>query len=376
MSLAGDVYEVHGKNSVSEKHPISASRGRVALFTGIAVALALFAVAAGWALATILDEPEEVLESTPFTFVEVVEDEVGSSINLNTVAEWTPVPVGVTQASGTVTTVNVEPGQEVAAGTVLFTVNLRPVVVAQGDVPGFRPLAPGTTGADVAQLQQFLTALELYTGATDGGFGNATAAAVRAWQRTLGVQATGVVEPGDLIFVPTLPTRVALDTEKIVRGATLAAGDVVVSGLAVSPEFSIPVTEQQAGLLTTGTRVEITSPTGQAWEGFAGEQTADENGLIQVALTGRDGAVICGEACGEITVTEPALLLSRIITVESVAGLTVPSAALVTDASGEVAVIDQSGERRPVQVVTSARGMSVIEGVDAGLRVRVPATEG
>ena len=106
------------------------------------------------------------------------------------------------------------------------------------------------------------------------------------------------------------------------------------------------------------------------------EQTTDENGLIQVALTGRDGAVICGEACGEIPVTEPALLLSRIITVESVAGLTVPSAALVTDAAGEVAVIDESGERRPVQVVTSARGMSVIEGVDAGLRVRVPATEG
>lgn len=349
-------------------------RGRIALFIGIAVVVVLLAGAAGWAIATVLDEPEEVLESTPFTFVEIVEGEVGSSINLNTVAEWTPVPVGITQASGTVTTVNVEPGQEVAAGTVLFTVNLRPVVIAQGDVPGFRPLAVGTTGTDVAQLQQFLTALELYSGATNGAFGNATAAAVRAWQRTLGVQATGVLEPGDLIFVPTLPTRVALDAEKVVRGATVTAGDAVVSGLPVSPEFSIPVTEQQASLLTTGTRVEITSPTGQAWEGFAGEQTSDENGLIQVTLTGRDGAVICAEACGEIPVTEPALLLSRIITVESVAGLTVPSAALVTDASGVVSVIDADGESRPVQVVTSARGMSVIEGVDAGLRVRVPAT--
>ena len=349
-------------------------RRRVASFISLAAVVALLAATAGWAIATVLDEPEEVLESTPFTFVEVVEGEVGSSINLNTVAEWTPVPVGVTQATGTVTTVNVEPGQEVAAGTVLFTVNLRPVVIAQGDVPGFRPLAVGTTGADVAQLQQFLAALQLYSGATDGAFGNATAAAVRAWQRTLGVQATGVVEPGDLIFVPTLPTRVALDGEKVVRGATVAAGDAVVSGLPVSPEFSIPVTEQQASLLTTGTRVEITSPTGQEWEGFAGEQSTDENGLIQVALAGRDGAVICGEACGEIPVTEPALLLSRIITVESVAGLTVPSAALVTDASGMVAVIDAEGERLPVEVVTSARGMSVIEGVDAGLRVRVPAT--
>lgn len=349
-------------------------RQRIASVIGAALVIALFAAAAGWAVATVLDEPDEVLDSTQYTFVEVVEGEVGASLTLNTVARWTPVPVGVTQASGTVTTVDVEPGQEVAAGTVLFTVNLRPVVIAQGDVPGFRPLAVGTTGTDVAQLQQFLTARELYSGATDGAFGNATAAAVRAWQRTLGVQATGIVEPGDLIFVPTLPTRVALDAEKVVRGATITAGDTVVSGLPVSPEFSIPITEQQASLLTTGTRVEITSPTGQAWEGFAGEQSSDENGLIQVALTGRDGAIICAEACGEIPVTEPALLLSRIITVESVAGLTVPSAALVTNASGVVSVIAVDGESLPVRVVTSARGMSVIEGVDAGLRVRVPAT--
>lgn len=357
-----------------EKSPAWPSAQRLAPLIVVAIVATLLVGAAGWAIATVLDEPDEVLESTPFTFVEVVEGEVGASITLNTVAEWTPVPVGVTQASGTVTTVNVDPGQEVSAGIVLFTVNLRPVVIAQGDVPGFRALAVGTVGSDVAQLQQFLTTLGLYAGAVDGSFGGATASAVRAWQRSLGLQATGVLEPGDLIFVPTLPTRVALDGEKVVRGATLAAGESVVSGLPASPEFRIPVTEQQAGLLTAGIRVEITSPTGAAWEGFAGERSTDANGIIEVALTGRDGAVICGEACREIPVTEPALLLSRIITVESVAGLTVPSAALVTDASGEVSVIDSDGEERPVSVVTSARGMSVIEGVDAGLRVRVPAT--
>lgn len=356
-----------------QQHPPK-SRRRIMSFIGIGAVIAIIAAGAGWAIATVLDEPEEVLESTPFTFVEVVEGEVGSSINLNTVSEWTPVPVGVTLATGTVTTVNVEPGQEVVAGTVLFTVNLRPVVVAQGVVPGFRPLAVGTKGPDVAQLQQFLTSLSLYAGAPEGDFGASTAAAVRAWQLDVGVQATGVVEPGDLIFVPTLPTRVALDTDKIARGTTVTAGDAVVSGLPVSPVFSVPVTEQQAGLLATGTRVEITGPTGQAWEGFAGEQTTDANGLIHVALIGRDDSVICAEACAEIPVTEPLLLRSRVITVESVAGLTVPSAALVTDAVGTVSVIDGDGEARRVQVVTSARGMSVIEGVDAGLRVRVPAT--
>lgn len=341
---------------------------------GVIAVVALLGGAVGWAIATVLDEPDEVLDSTPFTFVEVVEGEVGSSLNLNTVAEWTSAPVGATQANGTITTVNIEPGQEVAAGTVLFTVNLRPVVVAQGDVPTFRPLQAGTTGADVAQLQRLLASLELYSGDADGRFGEGAAASVRAWQRSLDLQATGVVEPGDVIFVPALPARVALDAELIARGATVTAGDVVVSALPTSPIFSIPVTEQQASLLTTGVRVEITSPTGQAWEGFAGEQTTNEDGLIEVFLEGLDGSVICGDACGELPTTEPSLLQSRIITVENVAGLTVPSAALVTDASGTVSVIDSDGETRPVEVVTSARGMSIIEGVDAGLRVRVPAT--
>ena len=66
----------------------------------------------------------------------------------------------------------------------------------------------------------------------------------------------------------------------------------------------------------------------------------------------------------------------RIVIVESVTGLTVPSAALLSKADGSIVVIDSEGIEYPVTVVTSARGLSIIEGVDAGTRVRVPATEG
>jgi hypothetical protein len=37
-------------------------------------------------------------------------------------------------------------------------------------------------------------------------------------------------------------------------------------------------------------------------------------------------------------------------------------------------VVDEEGQELPVTIITSAKGMSVIEGVEAGLRVRVPAT--
>jgi len=44
----------------------------------------------------------------------------------------------------------------------------------------------------------------------------------------------------------------------------------------------------------------------------------------------------------------------------------------VTDAQGRTLVIDAEGSRHVVNVITAAQGMSVVEGVDAGLRVRVP----
>jgi hypothetical protein len=338
-------------------------------------ALALLAAggALGWAASTLLTPADDVLDSTSFTYVEVVEGEVGSSINLNTVAEWTPVPVAANLASGTVTTVNVEPGQEVAAGTVLYTVNLRPVVIAQGSIPAFQSMQRGSTGTDVAQLQAFLTALGLYGGPADGGFGGGTEAAVEQWQESLGLEPDGVVQAGDVLFVPTLPTRIALDTESVKRGATIAAGAEIVQGLPQTPAFTVPVTDSQAALMPVGTRVEIMGPAGDAWEAFVQDQEAGEDGGVTVLLTGKDGASICGDACGTIPVTDQALLRSRIVTVEPVTGAVMPSAALSTTGDGTITVTDDKGEVHTVTVVTSARGVSVVEGVTLGTRVRIPA---
>ena len=328
----------------------------------------------GWAAATVLTPPEDVLAATPYTTVEVVPGEVGSSISLNTVAEWTPVPAGSNQAVGTVTSVDATPGQQVTVGAKLYTVNLRPVVIAQGAIPAFRALSQEAIGADVSQLQQALTDLKLYSGPIDGKFSARTTTAVKAWQKVLGVTQDGVVQAGDIVFVPTLPTQVSLDTDIVVRGAVLAGGESVVRALPASPAFTVPVSEAQAALMPTGTRVEITNMEGGMWEAFAVDRITDENGSVQITLAGADGAVICGEACATIPVTSESLLSSRIITVETVTGLTVPSAALLSAGDGSVSVIDAAGSSLPVTVVTSARGMSIIDGVADGTAVRIPAT--
>ncbi len=335
---------------------------------------ALVAAAAAWAMATVITPAEDPLEETRFTVVTVVPGEVGSTIQLNAAAEWTATPIGVNRAMGVVTSINVAPGDEISQGGTLYTVNLRPVVIASGSVPSFRDIGLGTHGDDVRQLQQMLTDLGFYRGAIAGEAGGVTEAAIRAWQKSMGVEQTGVVLSGDVVFVPTLPTRLIVEPEIVERGSTLSGGEPTIAALPDSPSFRVPVTDAQAAMMPSGTRVDITSPQGNTWTAYAAEQTRDDTtGTVNIALTAPAGGTICGDSCAEIPIAgEPSLLSARIVTVESVAGLVVPSSALVSSADGTLQLIDDEGTRITVTVLGSARGMSVVEGATEGMKVRVP----
>lgn len=163
------------------------------LLTGLGLffAGAIAAGAVGWAVVAVTEPATDPLETTDFTLVEVTAGEVGSRIQLNSVAEWTPEPAGVNRAAGVVTGVQIDAGAEVTQGSVLYTVDLRPVVIAQGDVPAFRGIGDGSVGADVLQVQQMLTDLGFYRGEVGGEAGPVTAAAIKAWQKSVGVDQTG-----------------------------------------------------------------------------------------------------------------------------------------------------------------------------------------
>lgn len=342
----------------------------------VGLALVVVGAAGTWAVLTVLRPAEDPLASTEHTYVEVASGSVGSSISLNTVAEWSQVPVGANQATGIVTSVAVDAGAEVSQGSTLYTVGLRPVVAAEGDVPMFRDIGAGTSGSDVRQLQGMLSSLGYYGGALDGKAENGTTTAIKAWQRALGVEQTGAVSLGDVIFVPRLPARVAIDPELIHRGISLAGGEDGILSLSDAPQFWIPVTDAQAALMPVGSAVQITAPDGQSWQGVAGEQERDaDDGTVTVTVTGVDNAVLCGDSCAQVPVSGQTTFSSKIVTVEQVDGLVVPSAALVTTADGGTAVIDSEDARIPVEIVASAKGISVISGAEEGLRVRVPAQD-
>jgi len=371
--LSGDPAE-QLQSSDSSRDGRTGRKWPATLGVGLA-ALALGALA-GWAITVVFVPPPGVLDDEGYTYVEAVEGEVGSSITLKAVAEWTLTPIGSNLATGTVTSVIVQPGEEVSTGTALYTVNLRPVVIAQGAVPAFRPLVNGSRGEDVVQLQTMLKNLGLYAGDVDGRYGPGTAEAVRRWQKSLGVPADGVVQAGDIVFVPALPSRVALDTTVISRGSLVSGGEEVVSGLADAPSFALPITSTQAQLASIGTRVEIDGPTGELWEAFVEAQTVGSDQAIVAILVGADGTPPCQEACQSIPVTTQTLLTSRVVTVETVSGVVVPTAAVISRADGSLAVINEAGQQKEVSIVESARGMSVVEGIPIGTRVRIPASTG
>lgn len=337
------------------------------------LAITLAAGAVGWALANVFAPRQSVVDETTYTSVEVAEGTVGSAISLSAVAEWKRAQSGVSMSSGTVTTIPLTPGQEATVGSVIFTVDLRPVVVAQGSVPSFRTLSEGTTGADVAQLQQFLATLGLFGGEADGSFGSLTSAAVEAWQASVGVEPDGVVQPGDILYLQVLPARVVLDADTVFVGATLSGGARVLSILAAAPHVTISVSESQSAVMPDGTRVELTGPDGETWSTSVASRSQGDDGTVTLALEGSDGGSVCGDECASVDPIGSTTLEASVILVETVSGLVVPSAALTSTESGDLVLVDVEGAMHPVTVIASARGMSVVTGVHAGLSVRIPA---
>ena len=96
-------------------------------------------------------------------------------------------------------------GSVVERGQSLFEVDGTPVPLFYGTVPLYRTLESGVDdGPDVRQLEENLDALGFGSSSltVDEHFDSATAAAVRRWQDSLGLEKTGVVTTDALVFQP------------------------------------------------------------------------------------------------------------------------------------------------------------------------------
>jgi hypothetical protein len=165
-----------------------------------------------------------------------------------------------------------EEGRVLPRGGVLYRLDENPAVLFFGSQPAWRPLAPGVSDGRDVRLEQNLRALGYDDGrelTIDRRFDAATAAAVERWQEDIELPATGRVDLGDIVFLPSTrrvgtmtaslgdPIRpgarlmTTSSTERLVT-AEIDAGDQ--QDIAVGGKVTIDL---RNGMTTTGTITEV-----------------------------------------------------------------------------------------------------------------------
>lgn len=173
-----------------QKHRI----GTLALILAFVVAVAV----GGWMLGAQIQSPAEAAARTapptPSPILVPVEQRLLTSdiVTRGTARYGLPqtlalVPSTMKGTTSILTTLP-ERGAQQHEGDLLLTASERPVFLLQGDIPIHRDLLPGTTGADVQQLEAALQRLGYDPGPVDGNFDQATVAAVTAWYAAAGWQ--------------------------------------------------------------------------------------------------------------------------------------------------------------------------------------------
>ena len=159
-------------------------------------------------------------------------------------------------------------GQTVERGEVLYRVNGKATYLMYGATPIYRTLREGVAdGNDVTQLKQNLVAMG-YDKADDivinAHFGAATKAAVKRWQKAIGVKQTGVVKLGTVAFLPG-PRRVgAVD---VAVGDQVQSGTAMMSTTSTKQVVSVALETTQRRLVSEGDSVTVELPDGSTVPG-------------------------------------------------------------------------------------------------------------
>lgn len=273
-------------------------------------------------------------------------------------------------------------GDTVKQGEPVYRVNGRPIPLFYGDAPLWRALSKGVSnGVDIRVLKKNLAALghgkDLQL---DDRFTDGTEAAVKHWQKALGLPQTGKVDPSAVVVQPG---AVRVTTVKALVGAPAQGEVATVSGTGRQVTVELPVDKQSLakqgdtvsvrlpdGKTTTGTITSIGTVATQ--ENQNGSTGGKDKATIQVIVT-LDKPEEAGSLDGAP--------VSVGFTSQSRKGvLSVPVNALVALAEGgyAVEVVDTSNNRHLVAVKPGLFANGRVEITGDGLakdqKVRVPSS--
>jgi peptidoglycan hydrolase-like protein with peptidoglycan-binding domain len=187
--------------------------------------------------------------------------------------------------SGTVTAVPTA-GTVITLGQSLFEIDGRPVPLLYGPRPMWRALQTGVDdGPDVTQLELNLIGLG-YASASDlkvdAHFDAATVAAIKRWQKALGVTQTGSVTPEDFVFAPG-PVRVT--TVRTPVGGRTGPGNAVFQATGTQRQVALRLDAAQQSLVKVGDKVAVTLPSGADVPG-----TVTDVGTVATAESSASGS--------------------------------------------------------------------------------------
>jgi hypothetical protein len=163
-------------------------------------------------------------------------------------------------------------GQTIRQGQQIYQVSGTPVMLLYGNVPAYRDLAEGMTGADVTELNTDLVTLGYASAAALGPrpgwdyFSSETAYALGLLQTHLGLTVTGTLPLGQAVFLPTAVQVTALGTG-VVPGGAVTSGATVLTGSSLTPVVTVDLDASMQTQVAVGNKVSITLPDGSVTPG-------------------------------------------------------------------------------------------------------------
>ena len=290
-------------------------------------------------------------------------------------------------------------GTVVQRGDVLYRVNEQPVVLLFGEVPAYRRMATGIEdGADVAQLEANLKELGFaddLISSPDSRFDSSTAAAVKRWQKHVGTTQDGVVELGDVVF---LPGAQRVGSHRMAVGADAQQGQEVFAATGTTRVVTVELDARKQAYVKAGDKVEIELPGGKVTAGTVADvgkvaksagSSASGSGTGTGGSSGSGSGASSSDGKPTVTVTttiddqaavgdlDSAPVKVRITRSSRDSVLAVPVNALLALPDGGYGVeVDQAGARRVVKVETGVFSGGLVEvsgdGISEGVTVVVP----
>ncbi|WP_149264852.1 peptidoglycan-binding protein [Actinomadura sp. K4S16] len=278
-----------------------------------------------------------------------------------------------TGASGVVTWVPAE-GATVGRGETLLSVAGKPVTLMYGGRPMYRTLRSGSSGKDVRQLEENLRALG-YGGLTvDEEFTGATEAAVEEWQDDRGLNETGTVDPGQVVF---LSGAVRVREVKAPEGKRAVQGQPVLTVAGTKRVVHVDLDADKQDLAKKGAGVTVELPGGATVKG----KISKVGGVAETTGSGQDQKTTVGVDIS-LGNAKTGRLDEAPVSVELESErregvLSVPVEALLALREGGFGVEVADGSRRLLPVRVGAFGGGRVEvsgsGLREGMKVGVPA---